>query len=460
MNNYDARLLHDKALSEGVYSFKPEDMFDRIINLKLTTAERTLNGDLVPKDEYIIRSDWELYYPEMNRVVTQEATTQALSKCYIRRCVQKPAIKVQYKQIATGTAVEIDIFISNFVMLSADGRTLMSFNNLNYPLGQVEIQMGYFGQFNKKPETLDELFDFSKKPNVDTLTVDVGHGYVQTDKLPPDSVLHIHGYVGSCYNPPLSELQGVSIREDYKTLSNPALFYNTYIENYIFTNITRRFIRKPVNSAKIKINKDTGLMSQSDAEAYGVHVYLSDELLQASEERLKLTEAKTADGKIIKKKVTGIYADNVVKAMNLMRDDLGLDIGFKMLNDGNYIAYLQSESGDSEELAKSLEKYKLEDTALSEVGNAVDKVYNNVLPAVYNISTDALCTIVCPFFFFINPFDKLKFASRYALGGIVTYYADFSVAESIFYALYMSVSFATVEDINECTIVCTGSKEN
>ena len=54
----------------------------------------------------------------------------------------------------------------------------------------------------------------------------------------------------------------------------------------------------------------------------------------------------------------------------------------------------------------------------------------------------------------------IKFKSRYALGGVVSYYANFSVVESKFYALYMTVSFATVEDINECTIVCTGSKEN
>ena len=116
---------------------------------------------------------------------------------------------------------------------------------------------------------------------------------------------------------------------------------------------------------------------------------------------------------------------------------------------------------DSELLAKSLKRYKIKDKKyLAQTGNTVDTIYKSVLPAVSNITTDALCTIVCPFFFFLNPFDMIKFKSRYALGGVVSYYADFTVKESKFYALYMTVSFATVEDINECSIVCTGSVEN
>ena len=79
---------------------------------------------------------------------------------------------------------------------------------------------------------------------------------------------------------------------------------------------------------------------------------------------------------------------------------------------------------------------------------------------VYNITNDALCTIVCPFFSFINPFEKLYFKSRYALGGLVSYYANFTNAnKNEFYALWQNVSFATVDDINECTIVCTGQKK-
>lgn len=463
MIDYSTSLLSDKEKSKGVYTFTQSDLFDRIINLKLFTKATDTNAI---QDEYVIRSDWEAYYPNMNHVAQHGGTSSDLKKCYIRRCVQKPSIKVQYKQIATGTAVEIDIFISNFIMLSSDGRTLMAFNNLTYPLGMVQVQMGYFGQFNHKPKTVEDLFDFDHNPNADTLTVNVGHGYIQTDKLPPDGTLHIHGYVGSCYTPPVTG-EGRFL-DTYDSITGVAKPFDTYLENYLFTNVTRRFVRKPLHRKdvldKLTIDEETGLMPWRDgyADEYGVHVYLSDKLKKACDESLERSVID-ADGNEIKHgemQVVGHYSESVVKALNLVRDELGIDMSFKALNDGNFIAYLSSESMNSELLAKSLEKYKVEDKWLLEAGSVVDKIYHNTLPAVENITTDALCTIVCPFFFFLNPFDMIKFKSRYALGGVVSYYADFTVEESKFYALYMTVSFATVEDINECNIVCTGSREN
>ena len=457
MVNFNSSLLQDNPKSKGVYSFTKDDLFDRIINLKLT-AYTEKEGQPVVHDEYVIRSDWEMYYPDMGKVATGEKSLASLRKCYIRRCVQKPSIKVQYKQIASGTAIEIDIFIANFIMMSSDGRTLMSFNNLTYPLGRVDIQMGYFGQFNKKPESFSEYFDFDYKPNIDTITVNVA--YVQTDSLPPDGVLHIHGYVGSCYNPPLAlqQREKVEVDSDWRTLNNPKLKYNDYLKDYLFTNVTRRFVRKPVSSELISVDKKSGLMTLEDADKYGVKVFPSEKLAEACKKELKRKEAKTADGTVVKKKVIGHYSESVVQALNMLRDDLGIRTGFKALNDGNYTIFLMSEVENTEENFTSLTNYKKEDTDLKEAGEAINTMHN-VLPAVSNITTDALCTIVCPFFYFINPFDKIKFKSRYALGGVVSYYADFNAVESEFYALYMSVSFATVDDVNECTIVCTGKKE-
>lgn len=467
MTDFTSNLLPDQSKdskpskSKGVYSFDKTELFDRVINLKLYTQETGTNQI---KDEYVIRSDWEVYYPDLNHVIQHNGTAGDVRKCYIRRCVQKPSIKVQYKQIASGTAVEIDIFINNFVMLSSDGRTLMAFNALTYPLGMVELQMGYFGQFNRKPANFEEYFNFTDNPNADTLTVNVGMGFVQTDKLPPDGTLHIHGYVGSCYTPPVT---GDKFKDSYDNIKGVARPFDSFLDNYIFTNITRRFLRKPLQKDKLKVDEETGLMpvtvgSENYADTYGVHVYLSEELDKVCKERLDRTY-KDADGKEIKMddmKVVGHYSESVVKALNLVRDELGIDMSFKALTDGNFIAYLSSESMDADLLAKSLERYKKEDVWLQKEGDVVNQIYHNVLPAVENITTDSLCTIVCPFFFFLNPFDMIKFKSRYALGGIVSYYADFTVVESKFFALYMTVSFATVEDINECSIVCTGSKES
>ena len=464
MVDYTSNLMTNETKAKGFSAFSADDLFDRIINLKLITASYKDGEGNTKHDEYVIRSDWELYYPQTGKLATGEAKFKDLTNCYIRRYVHKPSIKVQYRQIASGTAIEIDIFVHNFAMLSSDGRSLMAFNNMTYPLAQVEVQMGYFGQFKDKPTTLEEYFDFTNKLNVDTISVNVGAGYVQTDKLPPDSVLHIHGFVGSCYNPPLSVLQAVETEANkFEDVKNYKGKYDTYIKNYIYLNITKRFTRKTVamdKQTKIAVSKKTGLMSDADADKYGVKVFLSSTLEQVAKANELSLATKDKNGNIIKKKVTGSYSESVVKAMNILRGELGIDIGFKALTDGNYIAYMSEETMDSEKLAETLKAYKTEDSALLESGSVVERLYHNILPAVSNITTDALCTIVCPFFYFLNPFDMIKFKSRYALGGIVSYYADFSVVESKFYALYMTVSFATVEDINECTIVCTGSKEN
>lgn len=462
MIDFNSNLLSNNEKAKGVYKFTSAELFDRVINLKFYTVATDKNQI---QDTYVIRSDWEVFYPNMGNIIQRNGTTKDLQQGYIRRCVQKPSIKVQYKQIATGTAVEVDIFVSNFIMLSSDGRTLMSFNNLTYPLGMVELQMGYFGQFNQKPKDMEEYFDFSRNPNADRLIVNVGHGYIQTDKLPPDGTLHIHGYVGSCYTPPVTNGE---YKDTYANVTGVQRPYGDFLQDYLFNTVTRRFIRIPAQTKKnldsIEVDSATGLIKDYKvADEFGVHVYLSEELEKACRENLDRTVID-ADGNAIKHsdmKITARYSESVVKALNLVRDELGVDMGFKALNDGNFIAYLSDEAMNAEKLAKSLARYKKEDAKfLDETGNIIDTIYHNVLPAVENITTDSLCTIVCPFFFFINPFDMIKFKSRYALGGVVSYYADFTVKESKFYALYMTVSFATVEDVNECNIICTGSVEN
>ena len=192
-------------------------------------------------------------------------------------------------------------------------------------------------------------------------------------------------------------------------------------------------------------------MSKADAEEHGVKVFISRGLKELSKKKFEKLYGK-------KKTVVAGYTNSVVQALNILRDDLGIDVASKALIDGNYLLFLSSEAKDTEKLAEALKDYKREDKDIKKAGTVIADKYDNILPAVENITTDALCVIVCPFYYFINPFDKLRFKSRYALGGIVSYYANFTTVESEFYALYMTVSFATVDNINECTIVCTGKK--
>ena len=172
------------------------DIFDRIINLKLTTGK--LNSDGVTateKDVYVVRSDYEVVYPDMQVTSIFKAGATPGKSYYIRRCSYKPSIKVQLKNVSPSVGIEIDIFLSNFYMLDASGKTLLSFSNSTYPLQKVELMMGYWGQFKEmKHDTFDDLKEFTPGFGVDVITVN--NVYVTTEKMPPDYSMRIHGYVG------------------------------------------------------------------------------------------------------------------------------------------------------------------------------------------------------------------------------------------------------------------------
>ena len=54
-------LLADKSKCE----LGALDIFDKVINLKLTVSEKDANGNPIPKSEYVIRSDYEMYFPKL-----------------------------------------------------------------------------------------------------------------------------------------------------------------------------------------------------------------------------------------------------------------------------------------------------------------------------------------------------------------------------------------------------------
>ena len=184
---------------DSPYIITEKDLIDRVINVKITTKPFSTSKIVTHKveDVFVIRSDYEI---EINE-----------GKGYkIKKCEIKPSIKVQYKQVSSGTGIEIDLFLSNFFIMTKDGRTLMSINQSTYDIAKIEIQMGYLGQFNKllgisegvsvDSLTYEDLFDFDRQgAGIQTIVInDVEK--VTTDKLPPDYTLHIHGYVGNTTN--------------------------------------------------------------------------------------------------------------------------------------------------------------------------------------------------------------------------------------------------------------------
>ena len=89
-----------------------------------------------------------------------------------------------------------------------------------------------------------------------------------------------------------------------------------------------------------------------------------------------------------------------------------------------------------------------------------EDLYNNALPAVYNINVDAVATIVCPFFTFIEPFQYVEFASRYALTSVVSYYASYKPTINRFLVINATISFATEEAINEVQMTAVSARDS
>ena len=471
-----ASLLEDDKKT----SLNSLDLFDRVINIKLTTTEVNDNGNSVEKGTYVIRSDYETYFPGlMDSVSTGNYDSFAnQKKCFIRKCQYKPSIKVQYKRVSMSTSIAVDIFIHNFFMLDKSGKMIKSFNNATFALGKVELAMGYFGQFQSLMGgkeggqiNVEDLFKFDenelKGQGITLLTLsDVS--YVQTDKLPPDMIVHIHGFVGNLYSEKLENLNAnKNAPDNYNDLSSSeavinytALGKDTIIEKTFFEEITRNWVHESAlpkdTTIKLENSKAKGKLSVTDAEKYGIRVYLSVKAKEFAEEYDKTHIQLDSEGnKVLPNVVKFPSCKTAQEAMNAIKKEFGLlDFSDTQLpSTGDMLVFKNEELGDPSEMWKG--------TALESLykNTAVELYWKNKLPAVYNITTDALCTISCPFFFFVNPFQKFYFKSRYALGGLVSYFANFNASEDEFYALWQTVSFATVEDINECTIVCTGKKK-
>jgi hypothetical protein len=119
------------------------------------------------------------------------------------------------------------------------------------------------------------------------------------------------------------------------------------------------------------------------------------------------------------------------------------------------LVYAVEEATNPDSIYKSfMEEGIYKDTVLDNPA-----LYDRRLPAVYNINVDAVATIVCPFFTFFEPFQYIEFASRYALTSVVSYFASYAPSVYRFLIVSASISFATVDDINEVQITAVSSRE-
>lgn len=456
-NDFSALLADSEKVNLG-----RADLFDRVINLKfkVVSTEQTLTGLKPIEQEYVLRSDYEVFYPNEDITKVLQGSELGSNKSYyIRKCALKPSVKVQYKGITNNTNIEFDIYISNFFMFSKDGQRLMQFNMSTYKLAGVDVMMGYWGQFKNFPhDTINDLFDFTPRNGVDNIKCNVL--YVTTDKLPPDYDLHIHCYIGNTVNAPtnvntkfgtsLTDLQKSGMFTDF----TEARLKKSPMEKLLYKYITKRYVREtdvPKDIAK-QITKDIekdGYMSDSIANKYGIKCYTSPAV-----DSLEIKSLKDSEGNEV---TTGVLTENL--GTNLQGTIIALNnkvsnvtLLTKPLLNGDIIVYTSEEVNKDEGL-KELAKSMSEKLAPYYKGTAAE-YYDGNLPAVYNITVDVITQIVCPFYFFVDLFQPVYFASRYALGKMTSYIADFTANRMKFLAYSMTVTFATVENVNEMQLDC------
>ena len=454
-----------------------EDLFDRIINLKINCVD-IANGN--QRESFVIRSDYEIVYPEVRDTVDTPVDGTIIpslgNRCIIRRCTVKPSIKVQCKMVTSNVGTNVEVFVSNFFMLTKDGKHLRSFNNSQYVIESVEIAMGYWGQFRIGKEsdytvpTYDEYFTIDAKNGADKITV-TGAIVVTTDKLPPDSVLHIKGYVGDIYSSPIAVS---NIKTVEQATAKPVISSNEGLEQILYDNITRRYLNKHYftegEGAKIPFIKkniqvsdietyglpvtydpETGLITPADADKYGTKVFLSDQVKE-----LSIPQAFDSEGNAYNKEFYFESGWTIGQTIARIATFMCTDLNYTFNRKGELLVYLAKEAGDVKSLYTSFFKegvYK--DTVL--VNKAL---YDNKLPAVYNINVDAVATIVCPFFTFFEPFQYVEFASRYALTSLVSYFASYSPTIYRFLVINALISFATVDELNEVQITAVAMNES
>ena len=455
---------------ESKINLQPGDLFDRIINLKITCRD-----EKGTEEAFVIRSDYEL--------ITSGAgyTSEKGRKGFIiRRCSQKPSIKVNMKMVTSNVGAEIAIYVSNFFMLTQDGKHIRSFNSKQYRITAVEVVMGYWGQLKDSinlegtpEEQIKDYFNLKAVNGADKVAITSGKPIVVTmEKLPPDSAIQIRGYVADIYTNPVAI---TAINTPVKALEKPVATSGTEFEQILFESITRRYIsghkaleENNKNMSKLKslppvtigesvqigdvtvTPEDDGLLSTANAKNYGVKVYLSEKA-----KAVKIQKTYDGTGAEVDKKVYfeagWTIGQTISRIISYM--DKSLDYTFSL--NGDLLIYTPEEMQDPEVINKAYTDQGLyKGTVLYN-----KKLYNGRLPAVYNINIDAVATITCPFFTFIQPFQYVEFASRYALTSVVSYYAQYDPTIYRFLVINATLTFATVEDVNEMHITAVSAKD-
>ena len=149
--------------------------------------------------------------------------------------------------VTSNVGTSIGITVSNFFMLTQDGKHIRSFNESKYVITAIEVVMGYWGQLKdslnpdetNSEKLLQDYFDVKAVNGADKISITNGKPIiVTTEKLPPDSAIHIKGFVADIYSSPVAITK---VATPVDALSKPVASSGTDLETLLFEQITRRY---------------------------------------------------------------------------------------------------------------------------------------------------------------------------------------------------------------------------
>jgi len=231
-----SNVIGGSFVKEGKHSIEitADDLFDKIINLKFIRKSGK---------SFSVRSDYE-------PVFHKDGTVS------FKRCVQKPDIKIEYKQVAEQVAIEVDIRITNLFVGDGDKESLENMNTVSGdPVQWVNVQMGYRAQFPDWTD-LTHKSDISRFYDLDDNSITSATGIMKGSQIvvqiltayqesyPPDRVTYFKGIVGSMEAGLRWNHTEADLVKGYKDPEVPRDL--SEMEEVLFQFITRRFIRSSV----------------------------------------------------------------------------------------------------------------------------------------------------------------------------------------------------------------------
>jgi hypothetical protein len=465
-----------------------DNLDDRIINLKFIRKSGRW---------FTIRSDYEPVFHGDDTVS-------------FKPCVEKPDIKVSYKQVAESVAVEVNIEVNNLTMGDGEKADLHMDAADGDPVQWCVIQMGYRAQFPDWSQTKDtagiqRFYDLNNSALTQAAAVSGGSqilvqiltGYPIS--YPPDKVMYFKGIIGTMENG-LRWQHGVD--ELVKGYGDPAFPDNfSALEEVLFQFVTRRFVRPSVPHIAHTVQDFT---SQEAMDAVTekqfeqrIVIYDYDGYPQPGADaldRLRVSALKAEDALddkktwkmlpvtengimtiedanrfgvicIVSKTLRSMAADSLPghvldaeqadalgpvppSPFNTMVDALG---GQLVMIQKQYPFLRWYELMDG-----SFFFYHKDDTDkdlwTDPFIKKMQKDNTRLLPAVYDITAAGMRTIRCPFMSFISPMMTVLFQSRFSIGTLTSYF--YPVKTNAFLVITSSVEFATVQDINTAELAC------